>query len=287
MASLGTFLLLAAFVVCSYAAGVSITGARRRSRRLIESGIGAFYLVTALMTVASAVIVNAFLTDDFTIRYVAHYSDSVQPLFYKITSYWGGLDGSIMFWVFLLSVFGSIAIYVNRERHRELIPYVVSVIAVVEMFFLFLMIIHKNPFETFLTESPADGRGLNPLLQNGYMAIHPPSLYTGFVGMTIPYAFGMAALITGHLDDAWLRAVRRWTMFSWLFLSFGLTLGMIWAYEELGWGGYWGWDPVENAGLLPWVTATAVLHSGVVQERRGMLPVWDVALGIGTFFLAI
>src|SRR2546427_7798102 len=200
MASLGTFLLLAAFVVCSYAAGVSITGARRRSRRLIESGIGAFYLVTALMTVASAVIVNAFLTDDFTIRYVAHYSDSVQPLFYKITSYWGGLDGSIMFWVFLLSVFGSCAVYVNRERHRELIPYVVAVISIVGMFFLFLMVIHNNPFDTFITAAPADGRGLNPLLQNFYMAIHPPTVYLGFVVLTIPYAFGMAALIPGYLD---------------------------------------------------------------------------------------
>src|SRR5438132_5767008 len=171
MASLGTFLLLATFVVCSYAGAVSVVGARRGSRRLIESGIGAFYLVAALMTAASAVIINAFLTNDYSIKYVQHYSDSVQPLFYKLTSYWGGLDGSIMFWVFLLSVFGSIAIHVNRERHRELIPYVVSVIAVVEMFFLFLMIIHKNPFETFLTEAPTDGRGLNPLLQNGFMAI--------------------------------------------------------------------------------------------------------------------
>src|SRR5438876_726736 len=287
MASLGSFLLLATFVVCAYSGVISVVGARRGSRRLIESGIGAFYLIAALMTAASAVLINAFLTGDYTIKYVQHYSDSVQPLFYKITSYWGGLDGSIMFWVFLLSVFGSIAIYVNRERHRELIPYVVSVISVVEMFFLFLMIIHKNPFETFLTESPADGRGLNPLLQNGYMAIHPPSLYTGFVGMTIPYAFGMAALITGHLDDAWLRAVRRWTMFAWLFLSFGLTLGMIWAYEELGWGGFWAWDPVENAGLLPWFTATAFLHSVMVQERRSMLRVWNVTLVIMTFFLTI
>src|SRR5206468_5616309 len=287
MASLGTFLLLATFVVCSYAAVVSVAGARRRSYRLIESGVGAFYLVAALMTVASAVIVNAFLTDDFTIKYVAHYSDSVQPLFYKITSYWGGLDGSIMFWVFLLAVFGSIAVHVNRERHRELIPYVIAVISSVQMFFLFVMVVHKNPFTTFLTRPPADGNGLNPLLQNYWMVIHPPSLYTGFVGMTIPYAFGMAALITGHLDDSWLRAVRRWTMFAWLFLSFGLTLGMIWAYEELGWGGYWGWDPVENAGLLPWFTATAFLHSVMVQERRSMLRVWNMTLVIVTFFLTI
>src|SRR5881392_640380 len=231
MASLGSFLLLACFVICSYAAVVSVAGARRRSYRLIESGVGAFYLVTALMTAASAVMINAFLTNDYSIKYVAHYSDSVQPLFYKITSYWGGLDGSIMFWVFLLSIFGSLAVYVNRERHRELIPYVVATIAAVQMFFLYLMVVHKNPFTTFLTNVPADGEGLNPLLQNYWMAIHPPSLYTGFVGMTIPFAFCIAALVTGHLDDSWLRAVRRWTMFAWLFLTFGLMLGMIWAYE--------------------------------------------------------
>src|SRR3954466_1441442 len=287
MASLGAALLLATFVVCSYAAVVSVVGARRRSRRLIESGTGAFYLITALMTTASAVRINPFLTNDSSLKYFVHYSDSVQPLFYKITSYWGGLDGSIMFWVFLLSVFGTIAVYVNRERHRELIPYVVATISVVQMFFLYLMVAHKNPFTTYLSQSPAEGEGLNPLLQNFYMAIHPPSLYTGFVGMTIPFAFGIAALITGHLDDSWLRAVRRWTMFSWLFLSFGLTLGMIWAYEELGWGGYWGWDPVENAGLLPWFTATAFLHSVMVQERRSMLRVWNVTLVIVTFFLTI
>src|SRR5580765_6243507 len=287
MASLGSFLLLTAFVICSYAIVISVVGARRRSRALIESGIGAFYLIAAVMTVASGVIVNAFLVGDYSIKYVHNYSDSVQPLFYRITSYWGGLDGSIMFWVFLLSVFGSIAVFVNRERHRELIPYVVAVISTVQMFFLYLMVVHKNPFTTFLTEVPADGRGLNPLLQNYWMVIHPPSLYTGFVGMTIPYAFGMAALITGHLDDSWLRAVRRWTMFSWIFLSFGLTLGMIWAYEVLGWGGFWGWDPVENAGLLPWFTATAFLHSVIVQERRSMLRIWNVTLVILTFFLTI
>jgi cytochrome c-type biogenesis protein CcmF len=287
VAALGSFLLLAAFVGCSYSAGVSVVGARRRSTRLIESGIGGFYLVCALMTCASAVMINAFITGDFSIRYVAHSSDSVQPLFYKLTSYWGGLDGSIMFWVFLLSVFGSIAIYVNRDRYRELIPYVVATMSVVQMFFLYLMVVHNNPFTTFLGTPPADGDGLSPLLQNFYMAIHPPSLYIGFVGMTIPYAFGIAALITGHLDDSWLRAVRRWTMFAWLFLSIGLFLGMIWAYEELGWGGYWMWDPVENAALLPWFTATAFLHSVMVQERRSMLRVWNITLVITTFFLTI
>ena len=287
MAGLGYYLLLTAFVVCAYAVAASVAGARRRSQRLIESGVGAFYLIAAIMSVASSIIVYAFVAGDYSIKYVQRYSDSVQPLFYKITSYWGGLDGSIMFWVFLLSIFGSVAVYINRERHRELIPYVVAVISVVQMFFLFLMVIHNNPFETYLTESPTDGAGLNPLLQNFYMVIHPPTMYTGFVGLTIPFAFGMAALITGYLDDSWLRAVRRWTMISWLFLSVGLGLGMIWAYEELGWGGYWGWDPVENAGLLPWFTATAFLHSIRVQEQRGMLRVWNVTLVILTFFLTI
>src|SRR3954454_436650 len=287
MASLGSFTLLAGFVVAAYAAAISVLGARRGSRRLIESGIGALYLTTALMTVASGVIIYSFLVQDYTIKYVQMTSDSVQPLFYRLTSYWGGLDGSILFWVFLLSVFGATAVRVNRERHRELIPYVVAIISVVEMFFIFLMVIHRNPFDTFLAQVPADGRGLSPLLQNPYMVIHPPSLYIGFVGMTIPYAFGMAALITGYLDDSWLRAVRRWTMVSWLFLSLGLTLGMIWAYEELGWGGYWGWDPVENAALLPWFTATAFLHSVIVQERRAMLRVWNLTLVIVTFLLTI
>ena len=191
-----------------------------------------------------------------------------------------------MFWVFLLSLFGAAAVRINRERHRELIPYVV---ATLERGADVLPVPDDLPQQPVRRPtSPRrrrTGQGLNPLLQNFYMAIHPPSMYLGFVGMTIPFAFGMAALITGHLDDSWLRAVRRWLMISWFFLSLGLTLGMIWAYEELGWGGYWGWDPVENAGLLPWFTATAFLHSVMVQERRGMLRVWNVTLVIITFFL--
>jgi cytochrome c-type biogenesis protein CcmF len=192
-----------------------------------------------------------------------------------------------MFWVALLAIFGSAAVHLNRERHRLLIPWVVAVISTVEMFFLFVMVVHNNPFDTYLTVAPAAGTGLSPLLQNFYMAIHPPMLYLGFVGMTIPFAFGIAALISGQLDDSWLRAVRGWTMMAWLFLTVGLALGALWAYEELGWGGYWGWDPVENAGLLPWFTATAFLHSVIVQERRGMLKIWNVSLVIVTFFLTI
>ncbi len=287
MAALGYYLLLAAFLSGAYAAAISVAGARRRSQRLIESGTGAFYLTMAIMLAATSVIVHAFVTDNFDIKYVHRYSDTAQSLAFKLTSYWGGLDGSIMFWVTLLSIFGCVAVYVNRERHRELIPYVVATISIVEVFFLFLMIVHNNPFETYITENPADGRGLSPLLQNFYMVIHPPTMYLGFVGATIPFAFGMAALATGHLDDSWLRAVRRWTMIAWLFLTLGLCLGMLWAYEELGWGGFWKWDPVENAGLLPWFTATAFLHSVMVQERRGMLRVWNVSLVILTFFLTI
>src|SRR5688572_15776444 len=287
MSWLGYYLLLAAFVVAAYAASMSVAGARRRSRPLVESGIGAFYLITAIMLAASSVIIHAFVTGNYSIKYVQRYSDASLPLFYKLASYWGGLDGSIMFWVTLLAIFSSVAVYLNRERHRELIPYVVAVISVVEVFFLFLMVVHNNPFETFITENPTDGRGLSPLLQNFYMVIHPPTMYLGFVGCTIPFAFGMAALFSGHLDDSWLRAVRRWTMIAWLFLTLGLCLGMLWAYEGLGWGGFWKWDPVGNAGLLPWFTATAFLHSVMVQERRGMLRAWNVSLVILTFFLTI
>ena len=287
MASLGTFLILATFVLASGAFAAAIAGARRGQRSLVEGSIGLFHAVTALMVVASAIIIHAFVVGDFGIKYVQRYSDAAQPLFYKLASYWGGLDGSLMFWVTLLALFGSVAVYINRERHRLLIPWVVAVISVVEMFFLFLMVVHNNPFETYLMSTPAAGQGLNPLLQNFYMAIHPPMLYLGFVGMTIPFAFGIAALASGQLDDSWLRAVRSWTMMAWLFLTVGLALGALWAYEELGWGGYWGWDPVENAGLLPWFTATAFLHSVIVQERRGMLKVWNVSLVIVTFFLTI
>jgi len=287
LATLGTFLILAAFVVaaCAFAAGIA--GGRRRSTPLTNGAVGLSHVLTGLMLVLSAVIVYSFVVGDYSIKYINSYSDSSMPLFFKLTSYWGGLDGSLMFWVTLLAIFASVAIHVNRERHRLLIPWVVAVISVTQMFFLFLLVIHNNPFETHLLSTPADGRGLNPLLQNFYMVIHPPMLYLGFVGMTIPFAFGLAALISGQLDDSWLRAVRRWTMTSWLFLSLGLALGGLWAYEELGWGGYWGWDPVENAGLLPWFTATAFLHSVMVQERRGMLKVWNVSLVIMTFFLTI
>jgi cytochrome c-type biogenesis protein CcmF len=287
MAAFGTLTLLIALVVATYAGVASVIGARRGSRRLIESGRAGVYALAAVLGLSSVALVYSFVSHDYSIKYVHHYSDATSPLFYQITAYWGGLDGSILWWVFLLSVFSAIAVYTNRNRHRELLPYVVTVLMVIADFFLYVIVFHKNPFDTYMTDIPTVGKGLNPLLQNAYMVTHPPSLYTGFVGMSIPFAFGMAALISGQLDDAWIASVRKWTLGAWFFLSMGLTLGMLWAYEELGWGGFWGWDPVENAGFLPWLTATAFLHSIMIQERRGMMKIWNVTLIIVTFFLTI
>ena len=287
MAAFGTLTLLIAFVVATYGGAASFVGARRRNQRLIESGRSAAYALAAVLGLASVAIMYAFVTHDYSIKYVQRTSSAATPLFYKITAYWGGLDGSILFWVSLLAIFSAIAIFTNRNRHKEILPYAVMVLMVIVDFFLFIIIFHKNPFDTYLTDSPATGEGLNPLLQNAYMVTHPPSLYVGFVGMSIPFAFAMGALISGHLDDAWLAAVRRWTLISWFFLSMGLTLGMLWAYEELGWGGFWAWDPVENAGFLPWLTATAFFHSIMIQERRGMMKIWNFTLIILTFFLTI
>jgi cytochrome c-type biogenesis protein CcmF len=287
MAAFGTLTLLIAMVVATYGAVASIVGARRRNQRLIDSGRAAAYTLAAVLGLASVAMVYAFVSGDYSIKYVQRYSDASSPLFYKITAYWGGLDGSILWWAFLLSVFSAIAIHTNRHRQKEILPYTVAVLMVICDFFLYVIAFHKNPFDTFLTGTPATGQGLNPLLQNAYMVTHPPSLYTGFVGMAIPYAFAMGALISGHLDDAWIAAVRRWTLISWFFLSMGLTLGMLWAYEELGWGGFWGWDPVENAGFLPWLTGTAFVHSVMIQERRGMMKIWNFSLVILTFLLTI
>jgi cytochrome c-type biogenesis protein CcmF len=287
IATLGQAGLLLALVVCAYAVGASVAGARRGSRRLIASGIYGAYGATALVTFASAVLWFAILSNDYSIKYVQRHSDASMPWYYKLTAFWGGLDGSIMWWVLLLALFSSLAIWVNRERHRELIPYVTAILFTVIGFFLFLIIFEKRPFDIYLTEAPKVGKGLNPLLQNPYMATHPPSLYLGFVSATVPFAFGLAALITGNLDDSWIASTRRWVIISWYFLSQGLVLGSLWAYEELGWGGYWGWDPVENAGFLPWLTSTAFLHSIMVQERRGMLKVWNVCLVVTTFLLTI
>jgi cytochrome c-type biogenesis protein CcmF len=287
IALVGTIALLSAYGLAAWCVAAGIAGNARKSRRLVNSSVYGLYGFAALIGLASALMIYAFVTHDFTIKYVASVSDTSMATTYKVTSFWGGLDGSLLFWVLVLSLFSMVAISINHRRHRDMIGFVVATIMVVQVFFLSLLIFTKNPFSTFLTTPPIDGQGLNPLLQNYWMVIHPPSLYTGFVAATIPFAFGIGALASGRLDDLWLGSVRVWMLICFGFLSLGLILGGRWAYEELGWGGYWAWDPVENAGLMPWFTATAFLHSAIIQEQRGMMKRWNLVLVIVTFFLTI
>lgn len=287
IALVGTITLLAAYLVGAWSVAAGIAGNARRSRRLVNSSVYGLYAFGALVSVASALLIYAFVTHDFAIKYVAATSDVSMPIWYKVTAFWGGLDGSLLFWVLVLGLFSVVAVALNARRHRDMIGYVVATIMVVQVFFLSLLIFNKNPFSTFLTAPPTDGQGLNPLLQNYWMVIHPPTLYVGFVAATIPFAFGIGALASGRLDDLWIGSVRVWMLICFLFLSVGLVLGGRWAYEELGWGGYWAWDPVENAGLIPWFTATAFLHSSIIQEQRGMMKQWNLLLVVLTFFLTI
>jgi len=287
IALVGTLSLLAAYVVAAWSFASGIAGNARKSRRLVNASVYGLYGFGALIGLASSLLIYAFVTHDFSIKYVASSSDTTMPTIYKVTSLWGGLDGSLLFWVLVLAIFSTIAIVVNHKKHRDMIGYVVAVIMAVQIFFLSLLLFTKNPFSTFLTTPPIDGQGLNPLLQNYWMVIHPPSLYTGFVAATIPFAFGIGALASGRLDDMWLGSVRVWMLICFGFLSLGLVLGGRWAYEELGWGGYWAWDPVENAGLMPWFTATAFLHSAIIQEQRGTMKTWNLSLVVITFFLTV
>ncbi len=287
IALVGTIALFAAYIVAAWCVTAGIAGNAMKSRRLVSSSVYGLYGFGALIGLAAVLMIYAFVTHDFAIKYVAQTSDTTMGTIYKITSFWGGLDGSLLFWVLVLSLFSTIAIAANSKKHRDMIGYVVATIMVVQVFFLSLLIFTKNPFSTFITAAPNEGQGLNPLLQNYWMVIHPPSLYTGFVAATIPFAFAIGALASGRLDDMWLGSVRVWMMICFFFLSFGLILGGRWAYEELGWGGYWAWDPVENAGLMPWFTATAFLHSAIIQEQRGMMKGWNLVLVILTFFLTI
>ncbi len=265
-------------------AGVSPQGSGPRLLRAARlTALG----TCALIGLDVFTLLYGFVSHDFRIRYVAHYSDRSMPLVYLITALWGGQDGSLLWWTFLLSLYSAVALLNLKGRHRELAPWVIATLMSVVMFFGLLMAFAANPFAATFGGAPADGDGLNPSLQNFYMAIHPPSLYVGFVGCAVPFAYAVAALITGRLNEEWVLAARRWVLFAWMFLSIGNILGMLWAYEELGWGGFWAWDPVENAACLPWWTLTAYLHSVMIQERRGFLKVWNVALILGTFFLTI
>src|SRR5213594_4831762 len=223
---------------------------------------------------------------DFNVEYVAAYTSRNLPTFYTWSALYAGQKGSLLFWATVLTLFGSLAQLLTAGRHRVYLPYVAAVTAVVAAFFVCVMLFAANPFDR-LPYTPVDGRGMNPQLQNPGMVFHPPMLYLGYISITIPFAFAMSALLLKKLDADWLVAIRKWTLLSWLFLSIGICLGMWWAYVELGWGGYWAWDPVENASLLPWLTMTAFLHSVMIQEKRGMLKKWNLALIIGSWLLSI
>ena len=286
MSLLGRAALLLALCAAVYALVMAL-GSRRGGRRAWqESAERGVYAVFALTTLAIATMWAGLLTDAFELRNVAEYTSSTLGAQYKITALWGSQAGSLLLWAWIFSGFSSLAVYTNRARNRELMPVVVAVLMVIALFFLGLLSFVTSPFET-LAVVPAEGRGLNPLLQNFYMQIHPPLLYLGYVGLSIPFAFAIAALVTRKLDTGWIASIRRWTIVSWLFLGVGILLGAKWAYETLGWGGYWAWDPVENAAFMPWLVATAFLHSVMVQERRGMLKVWNMVLVILTFSLCL
>lgn len=286
MADIGYISLLLALAFSLYAAAASVLGKLRDYPELMASGRRAAYAVGGLLTVASGALVYALVTRDFHLTYVAAYTSSDLPLTYTISAFYAGNEGSLLFWAWTLAIFTIVVLVQNRRTHPELMPYVIATTMLTEAFFVVLMAFISNPFQ-YSPFAPPEGRGLNPLLENPGMLFHPPTLLAGYVGFTIPFAFAMAALATNRLGSEWLQSTRRWTLFAWLVLGIGNLLGAQWAYVELGWGGYWAWDPVENAGLLPWLTGTAFLHSTMIQKRRGMLKVWNLVLIILTFTLSI
>ncbi|MFH2011732.1 MAG: heme lyase CcmF/NrfE family subunit [Pseudomonadota bacterium] len=286
MTEIGFYSLLIAFLFAGYSALTSIIGIRGRKEELIVSSKNAAITVFGFLTLASIAMIYSLVTRDFQVEYVARYTNSTLPMIYTVTAFYAGQAGSLLFWAWLLSIYAAIVIFQNREKNLELLPYVLSVLMIITFFFTLLMVFVSNPFKT-ISPVPFDGQGLNPLLQNPGMIFHPPTLFLGYVGFSVPFAFAIAALITGQLGNVWIRTTRKWAIFSWLFLTVGNVLGAQWAYVELGWGGYWGWDPVENASLIPWLIGTAYLHSVMIQEKRGMLKIWNILLIIFTFLLTI
>jgi len=283
---IGNLALYLALATCLYAIATNVYGAQRSRPAFVASGEHAAYATWGLVVIAVVVMLHALLTNDFRLKYVAEYSSTTLPLRYKITSLWGGMEGSLLFWAFILTSFIALAQFQNRARNRSLMPYVTATSCTVAVFFLSLLAFITPPF-ALLPYVPAEGTDLNPLLQNYWMQIHPPALYLGYVSWTIPFGFAIAALATGRVDDLWIRTSRRWCLMAWFFLSLGNLFGARWAYEVLGWGGYWAWDPVENAAFMPWLTGTAYLHSVMIQERKDMLKVWNMTLIIMTFGLTI
>jgi len=291
MENLGSLAILLAFCVALYGVVASVVGRLKDKPFLIVSGRRAAYATWALMTTASAILVSALMTGDYRFSYVAEHSNRTMPMLYKFAAWWGGQEGSLLFWSWLLSTYTAVVVFSNRRRHANMMPWVLAVLTTVQTFFLLLNNFIANPFQMLATDGlivdVKDGNGLSPLLQYPAMAIHPPMLYLGYVGFAVPFAFAMGSLITRQPGDAWIATTRRWTLVTWLFQSTGIMLGAAWAYHVLGWGGYWGWDPVENASLLPWIAGTAFLHSVMMQEKKGMMKVWNMVLISTTFFLCI
>jgi len=296
MVNFGNLTLLMAFIVCSYGLVTSILGGWKYRPGLIESARRSVLATYALVSIACAVLIALIINNQFNVQYVYSVSNIDLPLFYKITGLWAGHDGSLLFWSWVLLTYASAAVILTRKKFQVMQPWIIMVLLGTTHFFLVLNIFVANPFGewmqhlpdgTYASFMPMDGRGLNPLLQHPAMVIHPPVLYFGLIGFVVPFAFAFAALMTRQLGIDWIKATRRWTLTSWFFLSCGIMLGGKWAYVELGWGGYWAWDPVENASLMPWLTGTAFLHSVMIQERKGMLKVWNIVLIVATYLLSI
>ena len=283
---LGSAAAIVALALALWGAVAAATGARTGRPALVLSAQHAALGVFVLVTACFALLTYAFLTFDFSVRYVAINTNLGTPFYYRITGVWGALEGSIILWTWMLALYTLIVILRHRESAHELYPWVLTVMLSVMAFFLLVITVAAPPFAR-LTPVPADGRGLNPLLEDTGMITHPVALYLGFTGVTVPFAFALAALITGRVGDAWITLTRRWSIIAWYFLSLGLLIGGWWSYHVLGWGGYWAWDPVENAAFMPWLTATAFLHSVMVQERRRMLKLWNLWLVILTFGLTL
>ncbi|MFQ5671084.1 MAG: heme lyase CcmF/NrfE family subunit [Acidobacteriota bacterium] len=286
MAEVGFYLLLVALGIAALATVASLAGGLLHSPSLVESGARSLIVLSLLLTFIIFLLARLFWLDDVSVRYVAEHSSSSTPPLYKVTALWGGQAGSLLLWVWVQSLYAGVLALAHRKQDRHLMPFVQAVLGGISAFFLVTVCFAANPFLRTL-QAPADGVGLNPLLQNPMMAIHPPTLYLGYVGFSVPFAFAIAALASGNLDDRWIRTTRRWTLFTWFVLGTGILLGSWWAYLELGWGGYWAWDPVENASLMPWLCGTAFLHSAVIQERRRMLKIWNIVLIAAAFSLSI
>src|SRR5438876_2530794 len=285
MPDLGRAALVTAFTLLAYATVAGTLAAAMRRRRLAASAQNALIAAFGAAAVATVVLVAALARHDFSFQYVADHTSRELPLGYTLTAFWGGQEGSLLLWLLVLCGYAAAAVLTTRRVARDLLAWTVPVLAFVGVFFSFMLVFVSSPFATQV--APADGAGLNPSLQNPYMAIHPPMLYLGYVGLTIPFAFAMGALLSRRTDERWIVATRRWTLAAWAFLGVGQLLGAHWAYVEIGWGGYYAWDPVENAALMPWLAATAFLHSVMVQEKKGMLKVWNMLLVIMAFCLSL